>query len=67
MSWTLLELTKNPHVQAKLRAEIQATEREIHARGDVEFTAADFESMAYTTAVMKVDRHKPSLQHLSLT
>ncbi|KAJ7894320.1 cytochrome P450 [Mycena olivaceomarginata] len=53
MSWTLLELTKNPHVQAKLRAEIQATEKEIHARGDVEFTAADFESMAYTTAVMK--------------
>ncbi|KAJ7319227.1 cytochrome P450 [Mycena albidolilacea] len=53
MSWTLLELTKNPHVQAKLRAEIQATEREIHARGDVEFTAADFELMAYTTAVMK--------------
>ncbi|KAJ7318602.1 cytochrome P450 [Mycena albidolilacea] len=53
MSWTLLELTKNPHVQIKLRAEIQATEREIHARGDVEFTAADFALMAYTTAVMK--------------
>ncbi|KAF7362971.1 Cytochrome P450 [Mycena venus] len=53
MSWTLFELTKNPDVQAKLRAEIQATERTIHARGDTEFTAADFESMAYTTAVMK--------------
>ncbi|KAJ6510946.1 cytochrome P450 [Mycena sanguinolenta] len=53
MCWTLFELTKNPDVQAKLRAEIQATERAIHARGDTEFTAADFESMAYTTAVMK--------------
>ncbi|KAJ6557519.1 cytochrome P450 [Mycena capillaripes] len=53
MSWTLFELTKNPDVQAKLRAEIQATERAIHARGDTEFTAADFESMVYTTAVMK--------------
>ncbi|KAF8149244.1 cytochrome P450 [Mycena galopus ATCC 62051] len=53
MSWTLFELTKNPDVQAKLRAEIQATERAIHARGDTDFTAADFESMAYTTAVMK--------------
>ncbi|KAJ7869952.1 cytochrome P450 [Mycena olivaceomarginata] len=53
MSWTLFELTKHPDVQAKLRAEIQATESAIHARGDTEFTAADFESMAYTTAVMK--------------
>jgi cytochrome P450 len=53
MSWTLFELTKNPDVQAKLRAEIQATERAIHARGNTDFTAADFESMAYTTAVMK--------------
>jgi cytochrome P450 len=67
MSWTLFELTKNPDVQAKLRAEIQATERAIHARGDTEFTAADFESMAYTTAVMKVGRHHPSLQRLLLT
>ncbi|KAJ7339938.1 cytochrome P450 [Mycena albidolilacea] len=53
MSWTLFELTKHPDMQAKLRAEIQATESAIHTRGDTEFTAADFESMAYTTAVMK--------------
>ncbi|KAJ7236602.1 cytochrome P450 [Mycena haematopus] len=53
MSWTLFELTKNLDVQAKLRAEIQATEKAIHARGDTEFTATDFEAMAYTTAVMK--------------
>ncbi|KAF7362964.1 Cytochrome P450 [Mycena venus] len=53
MSWTLFELTKHPDVQTKLRAEIQATGRAIYARGDTEFTASDFESMAYTTAVMK--------------
>ncbi|KAJ7167314.1 cytochrome P450 [Mycena crocata] len=53
MSWTLFTLTKHPHVQAKLRAEIQATERAVHARGDTEFTAADFDSMTYTIAVMK--------------
>ncbi|KAF7362982.1 Cytochrome P450 [Mycena venus] len=53
MSWTLFELTKHPDVQAKLRAEIQAAESAIYARGDTEFTASDFESMVYTTAVMK--------------
>ncbi|KAJ7308751.1 cytochrome P450 [Mycena albidolilacea] len=53
MSWTLFELTKHRDVQEKLRAEIQATESVIYARGDTEFTASDFESMAYTTAVMK--------------
>jgi cytochrome P450 len=54
MSWTLFELTKHPDVQAKLRAEIQAAEQSVYARGDTEFTAEDFDSMAYTIAVMKV-------------
>ncbi|KAJ7752918.1 cytochrome P450 [Mycena metata] len=53
MSWTILELTRHPEVQAKLRAEIQAAQRIIHERGDTELTAADFDSMAYTVAVMK--------------
>ncbi|KAJ7126046.1 cytochrome P450 [Mycena epipterygia] len=53
MSWTLFELSKQPEVQTKLRAEILATERAMHARGDTEFTYADFEAMSYTTAVMK--------------
>ncbi|KAJ7037978.1 cytochrome P450 [Mycena alexandri] len=53
MSWTMLELTQHPEVQAKLREEIQATERAIYERGDTEFTAADFDSMTYTIAVMK--------------
>ncbi|KAJ7108499.1 cytochrome P450 [Mycena epipterygia] len=53
MSWTVFELSKQPEVQAKLRAEILATERAMHARGDTEFTYADFEAMPYTIAVMK--------------
>ncbi|KAJ6595685.1 cytochrome P450 [Mycena vulgaris] len=53
MSWTIFELTQHPDVQAKLRAEIQATERAMHSRGDTEFTYADFEAMPYTIAVMK--------------
>jgi len=53
MSWTMFELTQHPEVQAKLRAEIRATERAMRSRGDTEFTYADFEAMPYTVAVMK--------------
>ncbi|KAJ7187843.1 cytochrome P450 [Mycena filopes] len=53
MSWTILELTQNPHVQTRLRAEILATHDAIRERGDTEFTAADYDVMPYTTAVMK--------------
>ncbi|KAJ6571321.1 cytochrome P450 [Mycena capillaripes] len=53
MSWSLFELTQHPDVQAKLRAEIVAMEQTIRARGDKEFTYADFEAMPYTIAVMK--------------
>jgi hypothetical protein len=54
LSWTLLELSKHPHIQQKLRTEIRAKEREIHKRGDSIFSAADFESMPYALAVIKV-------------
>ena len=54
MSWTMFELTQHPEVQAKLRAEIRATERAMRARGVTEFTYTDFEAMPYTVAVMKV-------------
>jgi cytochrome P450 len=54
MSWTMFELTQHPEVQAKLRAEIRATERVMRARADTEFTYADFEDMPYTVAVVKV-------------
>lgn len=54
MSWTLFELAQHPDIQEKLRAEIQEAESVLRARGDTEFTAADFENMPYTIAVMKV-------------
>jgi len=53
LSWTMLELTRHPDVQTKLRAEIQAAESTMHARGATEFTYVDFEAMPYTVAVMK--------------
>lgn len=54
LSWTLLELCKQPEIQNKLRQEIRATERLIQERGDTGFSAHDFESMPYLTAVLKV-------------
>ncbi|KAG1737830.1 cytochrome P450 [Suillus paluster] len=53
VSFALLELAKHPEIQSRLRAEIWETEAAVHARGDVDFTIADFEAMTYTTAVMK--------------
>ncbi|KAG1824493.1 cytochrome P450 [Suillus subaureus] len=53
VSWALLELAKRPEIQSRLRAEIWKTEAAVHARGDVNFTIADFDAMPYTTAVMK--------------
>ncbi|KAJ7186135.1 cytochrome P450 [Mycena filopes] len=53
MSWTAFELARHPEMQATLRAEIAEVHRAVRARGDVEFTAADFEDMPQTTAFMK--------------
>jgi len=53
ISWALLELARNPDIQSRLRAEIRETEAAIHARGDVQYTIADFDNMPYTTVVMK--------------
>ena len=54
LCWVLLEVARHKEVQDKLRAEIRATEAAIFSRGDKDFTAADFDSMAYMTAVLKV-------------
>lgn len=54
LSWILLELARHPKVQSRLRAEIRDTEAAIRARGDTQFTTADFDAMPYTTAVIKV-------------
>ncbi|KAK0195663.1 cytochrome P450 [Armillaria mellea] len=62
--WILLELARHQDVQDKLRSEIRAVEHAVHARGDSEFTSKDFESMTYTTAVMKeAMRLHPALYH----
>ncbi|KAF9222413.1 cytochrome P450 [Gyrodon lividus] len=53
LSWALLELARHPGVQSRLRTEIRAMEAAVHARGDSQFTTADFDAMPYTTAVMK--------------
>lgn len=54
LSWTLLELARNPDMQTKLRAEVRAMENTIRSRGDSEFTSTDFDGMPYTLAVIKV-------------
>ncbi|KAH7883347.1 cytochrome P450 [Phlebopus sp. FC_14] len=53
ISWALLELAKQPAIQSRLRTEIRQAEAAIRARGDSQFTVADFDAMPYTTAVMK--------------
>lgn len=54
LSWTLLELVRNPDMQIKLRQEIRNMERDVQARGDSAFGPRDFDSMPYLTAVVKV-------------
>lgn len=41
-------------MQSRLRGEIRETEAAIQARGDTQFTMADFDAMPYTSAVIKV-------------
>ncbi|KAK0228974.1 cytochrome P450 [Armillaria fumosa] len=53
LSWTFLELARHPEVQDRLRAEIREKERLIFARGDIEFSVQDLDSMPYLTAVVK--------------
>ncbi|KIY46558.1 cytochrome P450 [Fistulina hepatica ATCC 64428] len=50
LSWALLELSKQPHIQDKLRAEIRAAE---NIRHSPEWTWKDFEAMPYLNAVVK--------------
>lgn len=50
LSWALLELSQQPHVQARLRAEIRAVRLE---RKEPELTATAIHSMPYLSAVVK--------------
>lgn len=55
MSWVLLQIAQHPKVQPRLQAEIRGMEAATRARGDAQFTMADFDAMPkYTTTVIKV-------------
>jgi cytochrome P450 len=53
LTWVLLELSKQPHIQNRLREEILKKAGEIGTRGDSGFTANDLDSMPYLNAVVK--------------
>ncbi|KAG8220520.1 cytochrome P450 [Butyriboletus roseoflavus] len=64
LSWIILELARHPKMQSRLRAEIRKTEAVVRARGDTQFTMADFDVMPYTTAVIKEGlRYHPVVPH----
>ncbi|KAK7043264.1 hypothetical protein VNI00_008618 [Paramarasmius palmivorus] len=55
ISWTLLELSRHPEMQNRLREEIFAKKRELAAKGDTtgNFVADDFDTLPYLNAVLK--------------
>ncbi|KAL1945428.1 hypothetical protein VTO73DRAFT_2279 [Trametes versicolor] len=64
LSWALMELARQPHIQTRLREEVHAMERTIRARGDADFTVADFEAMPYLQAVLReILRFFPAVPH----
>lgn len=50
------ELAKDVKYQQKMREEITAVRADAVARGDIDFTVADLESMVYVNAAIKVWR-----------
>lgn len=65
--WTTLELARHPEVQARLRREVRQKAREIHERGEIEFSAVDLEAMPYLEAVLKVRQRAYPLQRADPT
>ncbi|KAI0629559.1 cytochrome P450 [Trametes polyzona] len=64
LSWALMELARQPHIQTRLRKEVHAMERTIRERGDADFTVADFEAMPYLQAVLReILRFYPAVPH----
>ncbi|KAL0572168.1 hypothetical protein V5O48_009796 [Marasmius crinis-equi] len=53
LAWTLLELSRHPEIQERLREEIRLKEQAIFAEGRTEFTAEDLDSLPYLNAVLK--------------
>ncbi|KAI9568845.1 cytochrome P450 [Boletus coccyginus] len=65
LSWILLELARHPKMQSRLRGEVREMEAAIRARGDTQFTMADFDAMPYTSAVIKEGlRYHPVIPHV---
>lgn len=63
--FTLWELAKNHRIQGRLREQIKEKLREIRSKGRDDFTADDFDSIPYLTAVVQsslfVDNGRPPL------
>ena len=57
ITWILLELSRHPEIQEKLRKEIQEKQRQVVSEGRTqsEFTPEDYDSLPYLNAVLKVD------------
>ncbi|KAK7043263.1 hypothetical protein VNI00_008617 [Paramarasmius palmivorus] len=55
ISWTLLELSRHPEMQSRLREEIRAKKRDMVAKGNTArtFAAEDFDTLPYLNAVLK--------------
>ncbi|KAJ3850477.1 cytochrome P450 [Lentinula lateritia] len=65
---TITKIARNPQLQARLRAEIRATEEKIADRGEEEFTMQDFEEMPVLIAMSKETlRYHPVAIHLYRT
>ncbi|KAH7869955.1 cytochrome P450 [Lentinula edodes] len=65
---TITKIARNPQLQARLRAEIRATEEKIADRGEEEFTMQDFEEMPVLNAMSKETlRYHPVAIHLYRT
>lgn len=66
ITWLLWELSKYPEYQEKMRTEIRQKRAEIAARGGVDFTMEDLESMVYLQAALKETlRYHPIVYHLT--
>ncbi|KAI6007546.1 cytochrome P450 [Pisolithus orientalis] len=53
IGWALLEMSRAPEIQSRLRSEIRQHKSAVRARGDTQFTASDLDNMPYLNAVVK--------------
>jgi len=53
LTYTFWELAMRPEIQHRLREEVTETYEATRARGNEDFTAADFDNMPFTNAVIK--------------